>query len=204
MIGLLALTAFHGITMLSFWEEWMRDLARFIGDSGQLLWSFSIGLMVCILVVSGLYAVLVALTRLLMGSTLEYRRSFSAMAFVSLPLAFSYHMAHNLNHLIRESAGMFSVLVNPLGTGTLPLTQAEKRQRHVDMLLSPEVLHALQAGLMIFGFIIAVQTVRHRGMQLLPAGSNHWGLRLSPLLFFAVAMTTFHLWMLMQPMIMRM
>ena len=46
MLALLALTGFHGVTMMPFWEPWMSTLALLIGDSGQLLWSFSIGLLV--------------------------------------------------------------------------------------------------------------------------------------------------------------
>jgi len=33
MLGLLALTAFHGLTMLPFWEKWILSFARIIGDS---------------------------------------------------------------------------------------------------------------------------------------------------------------------------
>ncbi|MEE1540670.1 MAG: 4Fe-4S binding protein, partial [Arenicellales bacterium] len=36
MLILLALTAFHGLTMLSFWEDGMNALASYINDSGQL------------------------------------------------------------------------------------------------------------------------------------------------------------------------
>lgn len=204
MIGLLALTAFHGITMLGFWEEWLSDLARLIGDSGQLLWSFSIGLTLCFLLVIGLYMALVTIMRRLTGTALSFRRSFSAMAFVAIPLAFAYHMAHNLNHLIREGAGLLSVFRNPLGTDTLPLTMMEKHQRHFDMLISQDTLFALQALLMIFGFVIAVRTIRYRGMLLMSGDTRFWGLRLSPLLGFAVVITGFQIWMLMQPMVMRM
>ena len=146
MLGLLALTAFHGLTMMPFWEVWMSQLARFIGDSGRLLWSFSIGLVACLAVVAAVYTLLVAMTRRWTGSDLPFRRLFSVFGFVALPLAFAYHMAHNLNHLLRESAGLGDILMNPLGTGTLPLSMAEKHARHLDMWLSADVLFALQAA----------------------------------------------------------
>ena len=205
MIGLLGLTGFHGLTMMPFWESWMTELARMIGDSGQLLGAFSIGLIVAMLAVGGLYTLLVMATRALTHTSLAFKRSFSTLAFVALPLAFSYHMAHNLNHLIREGAGMWSVVMNPLGIGTLPLTMMEKHQRHLSMWMSQDMLFALQTGIMIFGFMIAVKTIRHRGKHLLSNNTGtFWGLRLFPILLFAIIMTSFHLWMLMQPMTMRM
>ncbi len=127
------------------------------------------------------------------------------MAFISLPLAFSYHMAHNLNHLVREGSGAWSVILNPLGSGTLPLTMAEKHQRHMDMWISQDLLFTLQAGLMIAGFVIAVQVIRYRDARMI---EDHQSLCLRLLLvpawLFVVLMTSFNLWMLMQPVIMRM
>ncbi|WJW76845.1 4Fe-4S binding protein [Thiohalobacter sp. IOR34] len=204
MLGLLALTAFHGITMMPFWEGWMQQLATRIGDSGQLLWSFSIGLTVCLLLVGGLYAALVAAARRLSGSQLEYRRAFASFAFVALPLAFAYHMAHNLNHLMREGAGLGAVFANPLGIDTAPLTMMEKHMRHMHMLISQEALFVLQAGLMVFGFVVAVQIVRYRGRALLEEGGHRSGWRLAPMLLFALLVNSAHLWLLMQPMVMRM
>jgi len=205
MLGLLALTAFHGVTMMPFWQGWMSQLARMIGDSGRLLWSFSIGLSLCLIIVAGLYALSILLVHYLTKTQLEYRRCFSEMAFVALPLAFSYHMAHNLNHLVREGGNLWTVITNPLGTDTLPLTMAEKHQRHMHMWLSQDSLYLVQTGLMIFGFLITLQIIRSRGQKLMSAETQHqWGFRLSPILSFVIAIMSFHLWMLMQPMIMRM
>ncbi len=205
MLGLLALTAFHGITMMPFWENWMSHLARLIDDSGRLLWSFSIGLLLCLAIVAGLYALLILATRYLTKTQLGYRRCFTEMAFVALPLAFSYHMAHNLNHLIRETGNLWAVITNPMGVGALPLTMAEKHQRQLHMWLSPDGLYFLQTALMIFGFTISLQIIRNRSLKLIPAeAQNLWGFRLSPILLFVVTIMSFHLWMLMQPMIMRM
>lgn len=204
MIGLLALTAFHGLTMMPFWETWMSMLARTIGDSGRLLWSFSIGLTVCLVVYGSFYALMVSSTKRLSRVRLEHHRVFSAFAFVALPLAFTYHMAHNLNHLMREGTGLGEVFRNPLGTGTVPLTMMEKHERHFDMLISQDVLFALQSGLMILGFVIAVQIIRQRGQAMLATAESQSIWRVAPILLFAVVITAVHLWLLMQPMTMRM
>ena len=204
MLGLLALTTFHGLTMMPFWERWMNSLAYVIGDSGRLLWSFTIGLVVCLITVVVIYVLMVVLTRSWTRSSFSLRQLFSLFSFVALPLAFAYHMAHNLNHLLRETVGTGAVFSNPLGIDVLPLSMAEKHARHLDMLVTPEVLFTLQSGLMIFGFLVAVQIVRNRGRSALQvvAGFSSW--RLAPMLLFAAGITLFHLWLLMQPMVMRM
>ncbi len=206
MLTLLALTAFHGLMMLPFWEAWMSDMARLIGDSGKMLWTFTIGLLSVQLVVAAIYATLVSLMRRFMNVDLSFRRFFSTFAFVALPLAFAYHIAHNLNHLLGESASMGAVFANPLGVGVLPLSMVEMRARQ--MLVAPEVLATVQAALLVMGFVVAVQVVRLRGFGLLvsadASGARPGGWCLSPLLIFAGGMTLFHLWLLMQPMIMRM
>ncbi len=205
MIGLLALTGFHGLSMMPFWEKWMSDVARILNDSGQLLMSFTVGMFGSMAAVVLVYALFVLLTRQLVGTTISFRRQFATLAFVALPLAFAYHMAHNLNHLVREAAGAGAVFENPLGTGMAPLSMMEKHARHFDMLISQDTLFAIQAGLMVFGFWIAVQIVRHRGRALLAAEGHRSGSwRLLPMLGFVVLITGFHLWLLSQPMIMRM
>ncbi len=205
MIGLLALTGFHGLSMMPFWETWMSQLARVLHDSGQLLPSFTIGMFGSMAAVVLVYALFVAATRWLMGNGVPFRRLFTHLSFVALPLAFAYHMAHNLNHLVREGVGIGAVFLNPLGTGMAPLSMMEKHARHFHMIISQDSLFAIQAGLMVFGFWIAVQILRHRGRALLVAAGHRGGSwRLAPMLGFVVLMTCFHLWLLSQPMMMRM
>ena len=108
---------------------------------------------------------------------------------------------YDLNHLLREGVGTAAVLSNPLGIDTLPLSMAEKHARHMDMLLTPDVLFTLQSALMIFGCLIAVQIVRHRGRRVLAGAPDRSGWRLAPMLLFAAGMTAFHLWLLSQPIV---
>ncbi len=204
MLGLLALTGFHGVTMMPFWELGLRELARLIGDSGQLLASFTLGLAVSLAVPILFYTLLVGLTHRLSGAAVSFKRLFSGLAFVALPLAFAYHLAHNLNHLVRESGDLETLLINPLGLDAQPLSAVEQHARHINLLISQDALFALQAGLMVFGFWIAMQVVRHRGRSLLPVNAGRTGRRLFPMVLFAMGVTGFHLWLLMQPMVMRM
>lgn len=200
MLCLLALTGFHGLTMMPFFENWVKALATAIGDSGRLLWSFSIMLFLCLSIPLSIYALLVRLTVKLARVRVEFNKLFSGLAFTALPLAFAYHLAHNLSHLVRESDGLGALLANPLGIGTQPLSMMEKHMRHLNLLVPQDVLFALQACLIVFGFWISLRVIQHRGGQL----TSTAGWRLFPIILFVIGVSIFHLWLLMQPMVMRM
>lgn len=156
------------------------------------------------IIAAALYASVVAATGWLSGTHLPFKRLFSGLAFVTLPLAFAYHLAHNLNHLVRESGGVGALFLNPLGEGAQPMSAAEKHLRHMDLLISQDLLFALQAGLIVFGFWIALKVLRHRGTSLLTTDAGITGWQTLPMLLFITGMTVFNLWLLMQPMVMRM
>ena len=201
MLMLLALTSFHGVTMLEGWQLAISQFARYVGDSGQLLVSFSAGLVLCWLLPICLYFGLTWLcSRLADSAAHSVEKMFAGFAFASIPLAFSYHIAHNLNHLLREGSDWPALFANPMGEGTLPLSMAEKHARYMNMAISEESLFTLQALLLIGGFYLAVQVLRHRGAQLF----NLRPLQLAPMLVFAISVTGFNLWLLMQNMTMRM
>ncbi|MFT4927482.1 MAG: polyferredoxin [Phenylobacterium sp.] len=208
MLVLLVLTSFHGLTMLDGWQSFISDLGQSLGDSGILLLSFTLGLSAYTIVPIGLYALVIDASRRLInrGGTLNhkkrvnYKKLFAGFAFTTLPLAFSYHLAHNLNHLLREGADWAALLANPLGTDTLPLSMMEKHMRHMTLMLPESVLFGLQAILMTIGFALAIQIIRHRGYRLFAAK----GVQLLPMILFAAGVTSFNLWMLIQPMVMRM
>lgn len=200
MLVLLALTSFHGITMMEFWEKWMSQLGQSLGDSGQLLFSFSIGFAFSLLLPVMVYTLAILLTRNFFKSKVAFRKIFTSLVFVTLPLAFAYHLAHNLNHMIRESVGAGQIFLNPLGENAQPVSFSENVLKDYQMLLSQDVLFAMQALLMMFGFWIAIKVLRHRGFSLL--GEAPW--KLSPMLVYITGINAFHIWMLTQPMVMRM
>ncbi|HIE78814.1 MAG TPA: 4Fe-4S binding protein [Candidatus Thioglobus sp.] len=197
MITLLALTALHGLTMMSFWEDWMNNISTLLNDSGQMLMSFSIGLIGVILFITIIYSVFVKFIQKL--SKVSFKEVFISFAFINLALAFSYHMAHNLNHLILEGSGLVEIISNPLGTGTIPLSMLEKHER-MTLWLSRDILTGLQAMLMIFGYWVAVKVIRYRSVSLGLTSR----LQILPILFYIAIVTSLFLWMLAQPMIMRM
>jgi polyferredoxin len=203
ILGLVSLTSFHGFTMMPYWEGWMRQLAYQLGDSGQLLLSFSIGMAAAMLAPILVYLVCIWATRRLGRIQETFHSVFSALALSTLPLAFSYHIAHNLSHLVRESHGFWSVLFNPLGTGTLPLSMQELHSRHMTPLIPDGIVFALQGTLILFGFWLAVRIARHRLQTLQGITAAGAALFLPTLLFVSLISVT-NLWLLMQPMVMRM
>ena len=203
MLILLALTGFHGLTMMGFWEDWVRQLAQLTGDGGRLLASFSVSMGVAITIPVLIYLIAILLTRWTTRSTQSLRMIFTRLSFVTLPLAFAYHLAHNISHLLRESVGSASVFANPLGTGTLPFSADERHLQMMDLAITPVTLGTIQALLIVLGFVCAVLVIRRRGAYLLPGGSKP-ALPLVPVFGFAILVTMYHLWLLMQPMNMRM
>ena len=149
---LLSLTSFHGITMMPFWEQSMSQLARRLGDSGQLLPTFTL-FMVLFMVVIGLVFVLLARLTALSVEPSQRPQVFTRIAFIAIPLAFAYHMAHNLGHLLRENSGTMSVWLNPTGVGTQPLSAYDIQCSLQNTPLGNNSIYSLQA-LLICGRIL--------------------------------------------------
>jgi len=199
---LLALTSFHGITMMPFWEQGISQFARRLGDSGQLLPTFTLFMLLFMAIVGLIFLILAKLTAF---TVVQHQRSqvFTRLAFIAIPLAFSYHMAHNLGHLLRENSGTLGVWLNPTGSGTQPLSIYDIQCRLQDMAMGNEGIYALQALLVAGGIYFAVEILRHRMSEFYRVGSLVPGLRLLPMLGFIFLVSSFNLWLLMNPMIMR-
>ena len=208
MLTLLFLTSFHGLSMLDGWQATMTDLTQFLGVKAPALLGFTLALAACLLVPIAAYSGVAKLCEKILlinsdglpVSELNYKKIFSSFAFIAIPLAFSYHIAHNLNHLLREANDWPALLANPLGTDALPLSMMEKHARHSDLWMSQELLFSLQAGLLTIGFYLALQVIRHRANTVFQSKAVVF----LPMVLFAIAVTAFNLWLLMQDMVMRM
>ncbi|MEO5376559.1 MAG: 4Fe-4S binding protein [Magnetococcus sp. DMHC-6] len=194
MVVLLALTTFHGITMMPMWEDFLRATAPYLKDSGKLLLSFSLGMSIIIGGTVALYLLTVAWSRWWSG--VAWLRLFTGFSFATLPVAFAYHLAHNLNHLLREGSGFTEVLLNPFGTNVLPMTPLLRHMRMKEMWIPESWVFALQAMLLLWGFWMATEIVQHRleGIQ---------GWKRLPMLIFLAGFTGLNLWIVMQDMVMR-
>jgi len=199
---LVALTSFHGVTMLPVWESMMQKLAVMLNDKGQLLISFSIGMAAFIGILVFLYFITVKLTYWLSERKIPQEKLFSLIALPLLPLAFTYHIAHNLTHLVRESIGLGQVFLNPFGHDALPFSMAELHYRHMHPLLPDMVTFGLQSGLLILGFWWAIRLLLPR-VQMSNTRLAYRYVAI-PATVFILLVCLFNLWLLMQPMVMRM
>ena len=203
MLGLWAITTFHGVSMRPYWGEWLRMLGRAMGDSEHLLASFSLGMGALLVIPILVFVLFVAVTRWLASSGASFRHLFSVLAFTVLPVAFAYHLTHNLKHLVRESGDLASVFANPLGIDTMPLKPMELYVRQMTPMIPEQLLFALQTGIVLWGFWVALQILRHRGQGLLGEGRDLAGWRMIPMLFFVSAASAANLLLLTQEMVMR-
>ena len=201
---LLGLSTFHGITMLPGWEAWLGQAAPGTGDSVQSLWRFTTGMIFMLSMPMILFMLAIKLFMLFCTQGFEYQRLFAVLALPLLPLAFAYHVAHNLNYLVREGRGLFDILLNPLGLDSLPLSPYEIQLRQLSPLISQDILHAVQAGLMIFGFWLAVRILQQRLTELAPFIRSARPVIHGGMLGMIMAVTLVNLFLLMQPMLMRM
>lgn len=203
MLALLGITTFHGLTMMPFWGEWLMAVAHTVGEGGKSLMSFTVVMFGSLAVPVLIYAAAVAMLYLADRRRTSSKTLFAAFSFVALPLAFFYHVSHNLDHLARESVDVIAMLLNSLGTGLGPLSAAERHQQMMTPLFPDEIMFTVQAALMVLGFWLAVQIVRHRARGQLTGGTDLSGWRLLPMLAFIGAVTAMNLWLMAQDMEMR-
>ena len=205
MLALLGITTFHGLTMMPFWADWAGAASNAVGASGRPLFGFTLGMIGSLVLPVLIYGACVGVLHRVAGKAgAPYKTQFAAFSFAALPLAFTYHLAHNLDHLSRESSDVFSLLSNPLGNDAVRRTMAEIHGQMMAPLLPDDVMFALQAALMVFGFWLAVQILRHRGRDERLVGSGGLrGWRLLPMLAFVAAIAAINLWLMAQDMEMR-
>jgi polyferredoxin len=204
MLALLGITTFHGITMLPQWSEWLVEVAGVIGETGHLFFSFATGMLASSVAPVAVYAAAIWLMTLGAGEGTSYKKLFGGFAFTALPLAFGYHLAHNMEHLLGEGGDVLRVLGNPFGWGLAPLTGAERHDIMMQNMVPQPVMYALQTGFMVLGFWLAVQIGRYQARKLLATDSV--GVRMQkmlPLLVFFAVITAGNLWLLAQDMEMR-
>jgi ferredoxin len=205
MLALLGITSFHGITMIPQWSEWLLEMARVTGETGRLFVGFAAGMLASTAAPVALYAAAIWLVHLGgQGGAGAYRKLFGGFAFTALPLAFAYHLAHNMDHLLGEGGDVLRVLGNPFGWGLAPLTGLARHQIMMQTVVPENVIFGLQAGFIVLGFWLAVQIARYQARKLLaPQGVVERVKKMLPLLLFFAAITAGNLWLLAQDMEMR-
>jgi hypothetical protein len=203
VLVLMSTTFLHGLTMLPFWKEWVESFALIINDSGIPATSFSLFMVAVIFVCYVLTVLARHSARLLAGKVKLLNQDLSFFSLAFIPTAFAYHIAHNLTHLFRETQGIGSVLLNPLAIDADPISNHEKHMRHMNPVVDEGVIFVAQGLLIFIGFWIAARIIQARIRELQKTKQAVSSLIAVPLYGVLLLFSTFSLWLLMQPMVMR-
>ncbi len=198
-IAMLSLASFHGLTMTPSWQEWTERLASALG--ANRLGAFSLGMAAALLLPLLFYAATVELGRRLAADpSVRYEQAFLRFAYPLLPIALFYHLAHNLEHLLVEGPKVTKLASDPFGWGwnlfgtahTLPAP-----------LLSLSSLWHLQVLMIIVGHVYGLWAASESARKLF-ADPKRARLSQVPMLCGMVGFSLYSLWLLKQPMLMRM
>lgn len=195
---MLALSAFHGLTMTPAWE---RIVLAFDAASG-LGWlaAFTVAMAVMlILPVAVYYAICVLMTWCAGDRRHDAGMLFVRFSYALLPIALFYHLAHNLQHILFEGTKLLRVSSDPFGWGWDLFHTA---RMPVGAVLPVEVGWAMQVTLILVGHVYALAIVHRTARALYPDPRVATASQL-PMLTAMLLFSFQSLWLLSQPMLMR-
>jgi len=195
---MLSLTGFHGLTMTGAWGR-MTDWMQASLGIGEAL-AFTVGMAAIMLGPIALYALLVAISRLMGGASGPYREHFVRFAYGLLPIALFYHLAHNSEHLMMEGQRLLALLSDPFGWEWNLFGTA---QWSIGPLVHAQTLWAIQVLLVLVGHVYSLWAT-HRVAGGLYGEARAVRRSQFTMLAAMVMFSVFSLWLLKQPMQMRM
>lgn len=191
---LLAMTSFHGLTMTPSWPL-LLERARVAG--GLSFTTAFTGLMVlCLAAPAALYAALAWLSARASGA--DFKAVALNFAYALLPIALFYHLAHNAEHFLLEGPRVAALCSDPFGWGWDLFGTA---RLEIPPLVTLEGLWRIQVLLVLTGHLYSLWATAKAARRLAPSGSVT-GMQL-PMLAAMVAFSWGSLWLLKQPMEMR-
>jgi ferredoxin len=195
---MLALSAFHGLTMTPAWDAIVAALEGPSG--GSRLAGFSLGMALVLAAPLGVYYGLCRSMKWLAGDRENSTRLlFIRFSYSLLPIALFYHLAHNLQHIFYEGKKLLRVASDPFGWGWDLFGTAALP---IDAVLPVDVGWALQVALVVVGHLFGI-LIAHRAAVALYAHTRRATLSQLPVLAAMVLFSFQSLWLLAQPMAMR-
>jgi ferredoxin len=196
---MLALTGFHGLTMTASWGTMVDGLrGRFV--IGEVV-AFSLGMAAVMLGPILLYAVLVWVSRAAAaGTDVGYKEHFLRYAYALLPIALFYHIAHNSEHLLMEGQRIVSLVSDPFG---LEWNLFGTATWDLGPMTSMQTLWIVQVLLVLIGHVYSLWASRHAASQLYSDSRAAMRSQI-PMLVTMILFSIMSLWLLRQPMEMRM
>ncbi len=197
-IALLALTSFHGLTMTPVWQDWNGFLRAKMSLGPNVV--FTMLMLLMLLIPMALFwAGASTASALVKKSGISTKRIFKAFAYAVIPVALFYHLAHNAMHFFMEAGSLLPLLSDPFGFGWDLIGTAGKTY---GPMLSLGTIWWLQIGCVVIGHIYGV-VVADRVARKLFAEDQQAKLALLPLLLTMILYSCFSVWLIAQPMDMR-
>ena len=198
---MLSITGFHGFTMTPLWERGVEAIRT--GSGVGRIAAFSVAMTALLAAPIALYALITALSfglgRSRSSRPLGYHDYFVRYAYALLPIALSYHIAHNLEHLLMEGPKIVAMISDPFGWGWNLLGTAAW---NVPPLISLDQLWLAQVLLVLAGHVYSLWVAQKTSIRLFGgARAALWSQ--IPMLAAMVLFSVFSLWLLKQPMEMR-
>lgn len=191
---LLSMTAFHGLTMTPSWVMLLEATKAATGLS--FMGAFT-GLMAAFLALPVLvYAALAGASAA--WARVGFRDVALRFAYALLPIALFYHLAHNAEHFFMEGPKLLALVSDPFGWGWNVFGTARWT---VPPLVSLEGLWRIQVLFVLVGHLYSLW-ITARTARCLAAGRGALPVQI-PMLIAMVAFSWASLWLLKQPMEMR-
>ncbi|KKL54493.1 hypothetical protein LCGC14_2264840, partial [marine sediment metagenome] len=115
LLVMLAMTSFHGLTMTPLWFAWTGWLEEWFGVGYMA--AFTIGMIASLIVVPLFYFLVMVVTWIVLEKTISFMELILKTAYVFLPIALFYHLAHNVMHFAMEGEKIVSVVSDPFNWG---------------------------------------------------------------------------------------
>ena len=193
---LLAMTSFHGLTMTPVWPRWTYAVQEALGGPPML--TFTVLMVAIIATPILLYA---GLTRIsaIWSAPHSGKVLFLHYAYAFLPLALFYHLAHNAEHFLIESPKVFALLSDPFGWGWNLFGTSQWKAAP---LITLEGIWIIQVTAVLIGHIFSLWISARTTRRLIPQRGRAFVVQL-PILLAMILFSAISLWLLKQPMDMR-
>lgn len=195
-IILLSMTGFHGLTMTPKWSQW--SLA--VENGLQIPSRFAFSLLMSLILIAPIL-IFWGLTWLssLCSKRYDSKTFFIRYAYALLPIALFYHLAHNAEHFLMEGPKLIALISDPFGWGWNLFGTAKWT---MTPLITLEGLWWIQIVFILIGHIYSLWISEQTTRRLIPDRKQAFLSQL-PMLFAMVLFSIFSLWLVKQPMEMR-
>ena len=195
-IILLSMTGFHGLTMTPSWSRWLEAFGASLGLTR--IWAFAVLTGAIILTPIAVFWMLAKLSAVLAGGR-RARTFFLHYAYALLPIALFYHLAHNAEHFLMEGPKLLAIASDPFGYGWDLFGSA---RTVFPPMVTLEGLWFLQVLFVLVGHLFGLW-ISQRTTRRLISGRRQGFVAQLPMLAAMILSSATSLWLLSQPMEMR-